>query len=135
MNLLINAITYAPHSLRISARLQREGDEAVIQVRDEGPGIAAAHLPHVFDRFYQITDNEQRPARRGLGLGLFIAHELIEAHGGRLEVASVVAPAEGHGTTFTIWLPLAPEAAADAHAEHPSQSPPSKESKERRRGK
>ena len=135
MNLLSNSITYAPHSTRITVRLWREGNEAVIQVQDEGPGIAAANLPQVFDRFYQITSNDERPARRGLGLGLYIAHELVEAHGGRLEVASVVAPAEGHGATFTIRLPLVPEEAAEGQSERRSQEPPRNGPKERRHGK
>ena len=133
MNLLSNAIAYAPHTPRITMRLQHEGHEAVIQVCDEGPGIAAAHLPQVFDRFYQITGNEERPSRRGFGLGLFIARELVEAHGGRLEVASVMArtPDEGHGTTFTIRLPLAP---AEETSERTGHMPRSKGPEERRRG-
>jgi signal transduction histidine kinase len=78
-------------------------------VRDYGAGIPTTDLPQIFSRFYQATRSEDRPSRRGLGLGLFIAHELVEAHGGSIEVASVEAPRAGQGTTFTIHLPLAPD--------------------------
>jgi len=108
MNLLSNAQIYAPHSPSIQVRLRRDRNEAVVEVRDEGQGIPAADLTHIFKRFYQGTTTEGRPSRRGLGLGLYIAHELVAAHGGRLEVSSVTAPSRGHGTTFTVRLPLAP---------------------------
>ena len=117
MNLLSNAMTYAPHSPRIQVRLRREGNEAVVEVQDTGPGIPAADLPHIFERFYQSTSTEERPSRRGLGLGLYIAHELVAAHGGRLEVSSVMAPNQGHGTTFTD-----PPAACSAGRERASGS-------------
>lgn len=118
MNLLTNAITYAPQSQRIDVRLRRVGDEAEVQVQDYGAGIPAADLPHLFSRFYQVmrTDGE-RPSRRGLGLGLYIAREVVVAHGGRIEVASIEEPRDGHGTTFTIHLLLAPQSTAD----HPTK--------------
>lgn len=113
MNLLTNAITYAPRTPRIDVLLKRVGNEAELRVRDEGAGIPAADLPQIFSRFYQVSRGDERPSRRGLGLGLYIANELVTAHGGRLEVASVVGQGAGHGTTFTIWLPLAPEGKAE----------------------
>jgi signal transduction histidine kinase len=58
-------------------------------------------VPHLFSRFYQLASPERAP-RSGLGLGLFICHELVTAHGGRLEAQS----SQGVGTTFTVWLPL-----------------------------
>jgi two-component system, chemotaxis family, CheB/CheR fusion protein len=134
MNLLTNSITYAPRSPRITVRLHREGDEAVVQVRDEGPGIPAADLPHIFSRFYQIRSVDEQPSRRGLGLGLYIAHELVAAHGGRLEVASVMASSQGHGTTFTIRLPLAPSRASGRPDQGPpGREPPGNQPKQRRR--
>ena len=108
MNLLANAITYAPHSPRIQVRLYRNGNEAVVEVLDTGPEILAADLPHIFARFYQSASSEEKPSRRGLGLGLYIAHELVAEHGGRLTVSSVMAPSPEHGSTFTVHLPLAP---------------------------
>nr|MBF6590370.1 PAS domain S-box protein [Ktedonobacterales bacterium] len=124
MNLLTNAITYAPRTPRIDVRVRRVGNEAELEVRDTGPGIPAAELSRIMSRFYQITRNDgDRPSRRGLGLGLYIANELVMAHGGRLEVTSVEAPSAGHGTTFTIHLPLAP----DETREPPQKEPPRKE--------
>jgi signal transduction histidine kinase len=73
---------------------------AEVEVRDHGPGIPAHVLPHVFDRFYRVDG--ERSAREGLGLGLFIARELVNAHEGQIEVASTV----GSGATFTVRLPL-----------------------------
>ena len=104
LNLLTNAITYAPGTERIDVRLRRAGGEAEIQVEDYGQGIAAADLPNVFARFYQAPGSAQQ-SRRGLGLGLFITHELVVAHGGTIAVAST----EGQGSTFTIRLPLLAE--------------------------
>jgi signal transduction histidine kinase len=125
MNLLSNALIYAPHSPPIAVRLRRDGNEAVVEVQDAGPGIPERDLTRIFERFYQSTSTAERPSRRGLGLGLFIAHELVAAHGGHLEVASVTAPNQGHGTTFTIHLPLAPpDASASARQELPGQEPP-----------
>ena len=69
-------------------------------MRDYGPGIPPDVLPHVFDRFYRVED--ERSAREGLGLGLFIAREVVNAHGGRIEVESEL----GTGATFIVTLPL-----------------------------
>ncbi|MGH2517870.1 MAG: CheR family methyltransferase [Ktedonobacterales bacterium] len=110
LNLLANAITYAPHTDRIDVRLAFTDNEAEVRVRDYGPGIPAAELSHLTERFYQVTRTDSdRPSRRGLGLGLYIVTEIVAAHGGRLEVASV----EGQGATFTIQLPLANSPAAE----------------------
>jgi signal transduction histidine kinase len=91
-------------------QLARSGDEAQVRVRAYGPGIAAVELPHLTERFYQVTRKDtDRPSRRGLGLGLYIVNEIVEAHGGRLDVASM----EGQGATFTLHLPLADSPAAE----------------------
>ena len=100
-NLLTNARTHAPSATPIEVRLQRAYAEAALEVRDYGRGIAADQLPHLFARFYQVA-RADRPSQGGLGLGLFLCQELIAAHGGRITVAST----EGHGTTFTVWVPL-----------------------------
>lgn len=107
LNLLTNAIKYAPSARGIEVRLTRvdaaagTGDEAEIQVRDYGPGISAADLPHIFTRYFQSASADAA-ARDGLGLGLFIASELVTAHGGSITATSTV----GEGTTFTVRLPV-----------------------------
>lgn len=101
LNLLNNAITYAPHTASIDVRLRKVGNETEVQVQDYGSGIAPNELTLLFSRFYQVKRGD-RPARRGLGLGLFISKQIIDAHGGTIRVESV----EGKGTTFTIRLPL-----------------------------
>ncbi|MFI9596076.1 sensor histidine kinase [Nonomuraea sp. NPDC052265] len=74
---------------------------ALVEVRDEGRGIEAAHLPHLFDRFYRAAPDRSRDSG-GTGLGLAIAAALVQAHDGRVEVTS----APGRGTTFRVLLPL-----------------------------
>jgi len=92
-------------------RVRREGGEAVIEVADNGPGIAEHHLPHIFEKFYRVREGE-RTAGRGVGLGLAFVRWIALAHGGRVEVRSRV----GEGTTFAVRLPLRPAAAAPAAA-------------------
>ncbi len=106
VNLLTNAMKYASTSERIMVRVRSQGDAAEIEVQDTGPGIPAAALPHLFQRFYQVAPHDAA-ARNGLGLGLFITRELVLAHGGTIQVASVV----GQGTTFTLRFPLLPPTA------------------------
>jgi two-component system CheB/CheR fusion protein len=101
INLLNNAIAYAPDTERIDVELRRAGDMAELSVRDYGPGINPGDIERIFTRFYQSEDLETR-THGGLGLGLFIAREIVDAHGGTLEVASE----PGAGATFTIRLPL-----------------------------
>ncbi|MEW6272504.1 MAG: ATP-binding protein, partial [Thermodesulfobacteriota bacterium] len=83
----------------IRLEASRCGAFAVLRVTDTGPGIAAADLPYIFDRFRRANDG----ARGGVGLGLAIAHRLAERMGGTLEVESTL----GVGTTFSLALPLA----------------------------
>jgi signal transduction histidine kinase len=75
-------------------------DWAVIEIKDEGIGIPADDLPHIFDRFYRASNATDAAA--GTGLGLSGAKAIIELHGGRLELVS----AEGMGTTVTVHLPV-----------------------------
>ncbi len=116
LNLVTNAITYAPGSARIDVRLCRVNDMAMaeINVQDYGKGIAAEDLSEVFTRFYQVGQGNPLRAQ-GLGLGLFIARQIVEAHGGTISVEST----EGKGATFIIRLPLLeqkPEQRADSGA-------------------
>ena len=99
-NLLSNAFKFTPEHGRITLVLQGHDDEIVLQVRDTGPGIPADHLPRIFDRFHQADTGAAR-SQAGTGIGLALAKELVELHGGRIQVES----AEGFGTTFTVTLP------------------------------
>ena len=102
-NLLANAVRFTPAGGRVEVSLRRRGDRAELTVADSGQGIAADLLPHVFDRFRQGESGTTR-SHGGLGLGLSIARQLVELHGGTLEAAS---PGTGLGATFTVILPLA----------------------------
>jgi two-component system, OmpR family, sensor kinase len=105
-NLFVNACKYAPGAAQ-TWRTWSAGDRVHLQVRDEGPGIAAADLPHVFERFHR---GEKTRAREegGSGLGLSIVQGLVRANGGDVAIAS----AEGAGTTVTAWFPAASAASA-----------------------
>lgn len=103
-NLLTNAAKFTDARGEIEVRVRAEGGEAVIDVRDNGVGIAPAFLPHVFDLFSQSARSIDR-SQGGLGLGLAICRQLIELHGGRIGCTS---DGEGRGATFTLRLPLAP---------------------------
>jgi signal transduction histidine kinase len=101
-NLLSNALTHTPSGGSIVVAAQAMGSEIEISVRDSGEGIPAEHLPSIFERFYRVDKSRSR-ATGGTGLGLAIAKQLVEAHGGRIEVESEV----GHGAEFTFTLPIA----------------------------
>lgn len=99
-NLVSNAIKYTPSGGDIWLRTQVNNGGVEIMVRDTGLGIKAEELPRIFERFYQV--DKARGPRRGTGLGLAITQEIVQAHGGRITVTSA---GEGHGSTFTVWLP------------------------------
>jgi signal transduction histidine kinase len=99
-NLLDNAIKFTPDGGRITIAWRCTDGEVEISVSDSGPGIAEEDLPRIFERFYKA--DRARPAHPGgSGLGLAITKHIVEAHGGRIAVAS----APGGGTTFTVTLP------------------------------
>jgi len=112
LNLLTNAMKYSGDGREIGLRLAREGDHAIIAVHDDGIGIPAAEQHRIFDKFYRVSsvDNERIP---GTGLGLALVDHIVKAHDGTISVESV----PGHGSTFTIVLPLPPAAASLATAE------------------
>jgi PAS domain S-box-containing protein len=114
-NLLSNATKFTPEGGRIEVRLVQTGSQAQIQVSDNGRGIRAEFLPHVFDRFAQ-AENKTREGHVGLGLGLAIARELVQGHGGTIQAAS---EGEGRGSTFTVTLPVASAATVAFEAEPP----------------
>jgi signal transduction histidine kinase len=102
-NIIGNAIKYGPEQgLVIKAELSPQGDYACIEICDNGPGIPADKLPHIFERFYRI-DNERTKDLSSTGLGLAIASELVEAHGGSITAEN----GDGSGTIFKILLPAA----------------------------
>jgi len=103
-NLLSNAFKYTPveGSILFEVDTVEQDGEAWLRacVRDSGPGIAPEHLPHIFDRFYQIT-KKHHAGRFSTGIGLSLSRDLIEVHHGRIEAESA-----GEGTCFTVYLPL-----------------------------
>jgi PAS domain S-box-containing protein len=112
-NLLDNAIKYSEEGGRVRLTARAEAQEVVIAVRDEGVGIDAELLPHVFDLFIQADRSLER-RQGGLGIGLTLVRRLVEMHGGRVAVASEGA---GRGSEFTIRLPrLAVDVPAPAAA-------------------
>lgn len=106
VNLVGNAIQYTPTGGKVALSLGKSSGQARLAVSDTGPGIPAADLPHIFERFYRAEKSRKRGRDgSGFGLGLSIAYWIVHHHGGRIEVDS----REGQGTTFCMWLPLAPE--------------------------
>ncbi|MDX2430861.1 MAG: two-component regulator propeller domain-containing protein [Bacteroides sp.] len=106
-NLLSNAFKYTPAGGKIvfSVELQKEvGEWIKICVEDNGPGIDKEHLPHIFDRFYQIS-NKHQSARISSGIGLSLSHDLVLKHHGLIEVQSEV----GRGTRFEVLIPENPQ--------------------------
>jgi signal transduction histidine kinase len=99
-NLVGNALKFAARGGAVSVGLEEHRDRALVEVRDTGPGIRPEELPRIFDRFYRGTNTGEARAS-GSGLGLAIARSIVDMHGGRIDVASVV----GEGTVFTIELP------------------------------
>ena len=103
MNLITNALKYTPRGGAVDISLVAAGDEAVLQVRDTGIGIATGDLPHVFERFWRADPARSRTGERpGVGLGLSIVKWIVDAHGGAIDVQS----RPGRGTTFRVSLPL-----------------------------
>ncbi|MEW6747413.1 MAG: heavy metal sensor histidine kinase [Planctomycetota bacterium] len=98
LNLIDNAIKYG--GAEVHVQVSADGDGAVVTVRDSGPGIPAEHLEHLFERFYRVDRSRSRELG-GAGLGLALAKQYVELHGGSISVIS----AAGIGTTFTVRFP------------------------------
>ncbi|MDB5130465.1 MAG: domain S-box protein [Mucilaginibacter sp.] len=100
VNLVNNAVKYAPDSNEIVFFIQQINDMAKISVKDNGPGIPNDKLPHLFDRYYKV-DHAEHPGS-GLGLGLYISSEIVKRHSGEMGVESEL----GKGSTFWFTLPV-----------------------------
>lgn len=99
--LLGNAVKFSPAGGEIVVTVRRVGDEALVSVRDRGIGIPEEEQELVFEQFYRASNGQS--VAGGMGLGLFVAHDVVTRHGGRIELES----AHGRGTTVTVGLPLA----------------------------
>jgi two-component system, OmpR family, sensor kinase len=104
VNLVGNGIKYTPLGGEVLVGLGKENNMARLSVSDNGPGIPADVLPHIFERFYRAEKSRTRTQQdgKGFGLGLSIAYWIVRNHNGRIEVTTK----EGRGTTFCVWLPL-----------------------------
>jgi PAS domain S-box-containing protein len=122
-NLLSNAVKFTPKGGRVQVRLERVNSSVEIVVSDTGIGIPADFLPHIFERFRQADSGTARQ-RGGLGLGLAIASNLVDMHGGTIRATS---GGEGQGATFRVRLPLMavqPASPAEETRVHPRQERP-----------
>lgn len=99
--LLDNAIKYSAEKSEINLVLHKANKNAVLKVIDRGEGIKATDLPHIFDRFYRVDHSRSKNKAEGYGLGLAIAKNIIEAHGGSIKAESRL----DEGTVFTVILP------------------------------
>jgi heavy metal sensor kinase len=105
VNLVSNAIAYTPNGSTIDLEMRKMNGNVQVTISDNGPGISAQDLPHIFDRFYRGEKSRKRNAAGGSGLGLSIARYIVVKHGGTIEVVSE----EGKGTTFIVQLPILEE--------------------------
>jgi signal transduction histidine kinase len=103
-NLIDNALNHIGPAGQVRIEARDADGGVAIAVRDDGDGIAAAHLPYVFDRFYR-ADTARDRQRGGSGIGLAIVKAVTAAHGGTVTAAS---DGTGQGAVFTVWLPVLP---------------------------
>jgi two-component system OmpR family sensor kinase len=120
-NLLENARSHTPAATPIEVRVDGTGDDALIEVADQGPGMSAEDAARAFERFYRADPSRDR-ASGGAGLGLAIVAAITEAHGGHAEVQT----APGEGATFRIWIPRAgsPVVPVEPEPEPPAEPEP-----------
>ncbi|HEX4969447.1 MAG TPA: response regulator [Steroidobacteraceae bacterium] len=111
-NVLVNAAKYTPDGGEIRIRPHVDGNTAVVEIADNGIGIAPEFLPRIFELFAQSERGLDR-SQGGLGVGLTVCKQIVELHGGNVIASS---PGVGHGSTFTIRLPLAEQAATSPRA-------------------
>jgi signal transduction histidine kinase len=104
-NLLGNALKFTPRGGQITVTARQQGPDLLVEIRDSGRGIAPEHLDRVFERFYRVPLPEGERVE-GTGLGLSICKAIVQEHGGRIWVESVL----GQGSTFSFTLPTGPPA-------------------------
>jgi signal transduction histidine kinase len=121
-NLLANAVKYTPPGGEITVTVRRDGNHAILVVRDTGTGIRAELLPRVFELFVQGDRSLERSAG-GLGIGLTLVRQLVELHGGTVEASS---PGLGRGSTFTVRLPVLPAPPESDDAARPATTAPAR---------
>jgi PAS domain S-box-containing protein len=114
-NLVTNAVKYSPRGGSVTVVVGTEGGEALLSIRDEGIGIAAADMPGMFER-YSRGSTAAVAGIAGTGLGLAICRQVAESHGGSISVAS----RPGRGSTFQVRLPMAPATAIHVDVEAPA---------------
>ena len=103
-NLIANAVSYSPQGSVVTIRVSREKDVVLLQVEDEGPGVPEPYRQQIFEQYFRIPGTSER----GFGLGLYIAHRLMEALGGSIGVDG----REPRGSRFTVRLPALMKGAA-----------------------
>jgi signal transduction histidine kinase len=103
-NLLSNAIKFSPQGATVWLSAEQEGDRVLFQIKDQGRGIPTDKLETIFERFQQVDASDSRN-QDGTGLGLAICRNIVQQHGGRIWVESVL----GEGSTFCFTLPIASE--------------------------
>jgi signal transduction histidine kinase len=101
VNLISNALKYAPHTC-VEVAVSKTGNHASVQVSDSGPGIALKDQLRIFERFERAVPSSEVS---GFGIGLFLAKQIVEAHGGKISVKSEI----GKGARFTFEIPLQPD--------------------------
>ena len=117
LNILTNAIKFTPKDGAITVRLQRSDKLAVVEIEDTGIGIPQESLPNIFDRFHQVDGSSTRKYQ-GVGIGLALARDLVQQHGGKLAARSQL----GRGTTFRFELPV--NESVQIGASTPQEKPP-----------
>ena len=103
-NVLDNAIRFSPRGRQVTVALKEQNNEYLVGITDQGIGVSPDYIDHIFERFYRVRNMASRQYS-GIGLGLFVARAIVEAHGGHIWVDSN----EGLGSTFSFTLPRAPQ--------------------------
>jgi two-component system, OmpR family, phosphate regulon sensor histidine kinase PhoR len=102
-NILDNAIRFSPQGRQVTIELSEQDNEYLVSITDQGIGVSPEYIDHIFERFYRVRNTASRQYS-GIGLGLFVARAIVEAHGGHIWVSSN----QGLGSTFSFTLPRAP---------------------------